>query len=231
MDLAPKLPLFLCFTLTNKERATMYKQSIKGLVGASLLGMLSTGASATLIFQDNFDSEAGGPGVSALNYTSFTNWTVSDGTVDVVANTNVWGISCVGGSGKCIDLDGSTSNAGIFSTNLLVLGAGNYSLSFDISGNQRGGNGDSMLMTLGGFLNESFNLAPSAPWATITRTFTVAADTSNYIVFNHDGGDNIGIMLDNVSLSKIIDVPEPTSLMLLGLGLLGLGFARRRAQK
>ncbi len=209
----------------------MYKQSFKGLIGATLLGMLSAGANASLIFQDNFDSEAGSPGLSSLNYTSFANWTVADGTVDVVANTNGWGITCAGGSGKCIDLDGSTSNAGIFSSNLLVLGAGNYSLSFDISGNQRGGSSDSMLMTLGGFLNESFALSSAAPWTTVTRTFTVAADTSNYIVFNHAGGDNIGIMLDNVSLSKLADVPEPTSLMLLGLGLLGLGVARRKSAR
>lgn len=204
----------------------MYTKHIIGFIGATLF---SLGANAGIIFQDNFDLEAGGAGNSSLNYTGFSNWTVSDGTVDVVANTNGWGISCAGNAGKCVDLDGSTGNAGVLTSNILLLSAGTYSFSFDISGNQRGGS-DTMLMSLGGFLNESFTLSSSAPWTTITRNFTVTADTSNYIVFNHAGGDNIGIMLDNVSLSKLTEVPEPSSLVLFGLSLLGLGVLRRKAK-
>ncbi len=34
--------------------------------------------------------------------------------------------------------------------------------------------------------------------------------------------------LDNVTLGRV-SVPEPTTLLLLGLGLAGLGFARKRA--
>jgi hypothetical protein len=186
---------------------------------------LSAAANASIIFQDNFDSEG-----SALNYTAFSNWIVSDGTVDVVSS-GTYGISCASGVGKCVDLDGSTGNAGKLTSTLLSLAAGSYTFSFDISGNQRGYVQDSMVMTLGGFLNQSFSLASSDPWATKIYNFTVSSATSNYIVFNHAAGDNVGIMLDNVSLTKTSDVPEPSAMFLFGLGLLGLGFARRKVAK
>ena len=72
----------------------------KWLAVSALMGsLLSFNASSAIIFQDNFDSEAGAPGVSQLNYNGFANWTVSDGTVDVVSNGG-WGISCYGGTGS-----------------------------------------------------------------------------------------------------------------------------------
>ena len=64
-------------------------------------------ASATPIFEDNFDSENGGNGVT--NYTGFINWTVTDGTVDLIGNGY---FDFFPGNGLYVDMDGSTNNAG-----------------------------------------------------------------------------------------------------------------------
>ena len=194
-------------------------------------GWLSISASADVIFEDNFDSEAA-PGASILDYNSFGQWTVSEGTVDLISSGG-FGISCAGGSGKCVDLDGSNNNAGVLTSSLLNLTAGNYALSFDISGNQRNGSSDSLLVTLSGFVNEVFELAGGDPWTSITRYFTLDAANSAAIAFSLSGGDNVGIILDNVVLQSIerVEVPEPSSFMLLMLGLLGLVLARRKAHQ
>lgn len=197
------------------------------ILALATTALISTSAQAAVIFQDNFDSEAGAPGQHALNYNSFDQWSVSNGTVDVVS-TGGWGITCVGGTGKCVDLDGSTGNAGTFTSDLISLAEGTYTLSFDISGNQRWGR-DDLGVTLGGFFNESFSLASNDSWQTVSHTFDVTSTTAASFIFNHAGGDNIGIMLDNVSLESV-DVPEPASIAIFGLGIVGLGFARR-AQK
>lgn len=191
-------------------------------------GWLSISASADVIFEDNFDSEAA-PGASILDYNSFGQWTVSEGTVDLISSGG-FGISCAGGSGKCVDLDGSNNNAGVLTSSLLNLTAGNYALSFDISGNQRNGSSDSLLVTLSGFVNEVFELAGGAPWTSITRYFALDTANSGAIAFSLSGGDNVGIILDNVVLQSIerVEVPEPSSFMLLMLGLLGLVLARRK---
>lgn len=60
---------------------------------------------------------------------------------------------------------------------------------------------------------------------------TITSETNilgGRMTFNNNGKTNDGWGIDNVTLGK---VPEPGTLLLMGLGLLGLGAARRRAAK
>ncbi len=128
--------------------------------------LFSTSGFAATSFTDTFDTEpnsATPPPLSTLNDTSFINWFAppSQGTVDTVVSGE-FGITCAGGSGKCVDLDGSTSNAGLLlSKALFTYNVGDIvNLSFQISGNQRGAADDQWF---GGFYNENNAFYGNAP--------------------------------------------------------------------
>ena len=180
----------------------------------------ASNAGAAIIFQDDFEAD------TVLNHAfnggSLTNWNITDGSVDVVDYPTSHLCST-----KCIDLDGSTGNAGRIETiSSFNLAIGGYELSFDLSGNLRGGSGDTVHVTVGSLLAETITSAPFDPMTHYAFGFTALAPTTVTIVFDEDGGDNEGQLLDNVVLQSA--VPEPMTLALFGSGLIGLGLRRRR---
>ncbi len=81
---------------------------------------------------------------------------MTNGTVDIIgpAFHNL----CGAGYGKCIDLDGSSMDAGILSTSLNLTAGVQYTATFELAGNHRGG-ADTGTVSFGGLSFGSQSLA------------------------------------------------------------------------
>lgn len=230
----------------------MARQLISALVAAAI----AVPAQAGVVYSNNFDAENGGN--TALNYNSFNGLTVSNGTVDLVKSGD-YGIICAGGAGACVDLDGSTSDSGLVSSNSYSFDVGDIvALSLLFSGNQRGASADSFSMTFlfgapvsgdygilssfagdldfGTFTNQTSltvtisNIAADFAMTDLTFYFDPTNAGSTTFALQDGGNDNIGVVIDNLALSVGGPVPEPGTWMMMLAGFGLIGFAVRRAK-
>lgn len=228
-----------------------------GMAAAAAAAFMALPAAAQGL-DDNFDAEA--TGTTITNYIGFANFDVTEGSVDLLFDPNGYGLRCAGGSGSCIDLDGSTGNGGVLTTkSSFSFSAGDFvTLRYDVSGNQRDTTVDQLLVGIDFSTPTSFtdltygvgygiviplpftgptpyldfwtDIYGGAPFVTQTISFRTANAGSLNFSFGSNSNDNIGPILDNVSLS-IAAVPEPEQwlLLILGFGLVGSEMRRRKA--
>lgn len=226
---------------------------------ASLLlaaALVSSPASAQVLLNDNFNGENGG--LTYLNYAGFANW-LTTGNVDLVKSGD-YGIICP--SGACVDMDGTTGPGQLFSAQNFGFASGDVmKVSFDVSGNQRGGAADIFSVglifagntQLGPYMGtgglSSFTgaslftsgytmstaIADNTPFSTWTFQFQAASAGAFQLMFGTSSADNVGPLLDNVMVERVSGTtvtPEPSTWAMLAFGLGSVGFvSRRRVRK
>lgn len=199
-------------------------------VGAILLAStaIASGARAAVVFQDNFDSEPGG---TILNYNSFANWDVTFGTVDKIANGGA-GITCAGGAGQCVDIDGSSGDAGVMTAKqTFSFNTGDtVTLFLDYTGNQRATQSETLGINFSPFFSTFIAIGSGnvgLPFTTYSNSVVVTADVTGATLSIFQTGttdidDNVGPIIDNVVLDvqparpNPPEVPLPAPVLMLG---------------
>jgi hypothetical protein len=155
-----------------------------------------------VLLEENFDAEHSG--TYSLNYTSFSNWEVSAGSVDLVG-TWPYDDFLPTSQGLYVDLDGTTASAGTLrSRTSFDLQPGTYRLRFRMAGTPRPDQpANTVNVSVGSYLQRTLTLSSYAPLTDYSYTFTVTQRGTAQISFQHLGGDNYGNFIDDIRFERL----------------------------
>jgi hypothetical protein len=205
-------------------------KSIALVAGVAAAVLAAQAVQANTVLSDNFNSDA-----QTLNWSGDSTFTSLPGpssqgpglaSVDLIG-TGFFNLDP--GNGNYVDLDGTTGwgnlpYAGILQSNA-SFGAGKYTLSFDLGGNERGATSQTTNIYLGSTLVDSLTLNSGSAFTLYTYTVDT---TGGNLVFDEMGpSDQQGNILDNVTLNS---VPEPASWAMMLLGVAAIGGVMRRSR-
>jgi len=157
---------------------------------------------AGVLLQEDFEGE--NDNRYALNYTGFERWDVVEGTVDLVG-TPPFDDFLPREQGMYVDLDGTNKAAGTLqSRERFTLVPGRYRLALKLSGTPRRNQPPNMvIISVGDAFRETVTLASFAPLQPFVRTFRVRSRMEAHLTFEHLGGDDYGIFIDDIRFERL----------------------------
>jgi hypothetical protein len=200
------------------------------ILGVVVLCALPAAAQAQVLLSENFDELT--PGTVPNGAKVGPDFT---GTNVVIAGPTFNHGNCrpPAASGNCLVLANTTGS--LKSVPVTLVGGHTYDLSFDVQGNSlipATGPTSEVTVTLGSLFDRTFTLTNGSPidFKSVVDPITVptAVGRESVVLLFEGTGSHIatnGPVIDNILLTS---APEPATLGLLVLGLLGAGFAGRK---
>lgn len=199
-------------------------------VPASALNLIANGSFGT----GTYTFDGGGADSLGIGSSAIAGWSVVNGELAVISNTNVWGITAEDGTTSLVltGYHNSSPYGGVEQTIATSIGQ-QYTLQFYV-GVQNGTGAFAEPNSVDAMVNGNVigtavnNMTGSGQqWSVASYSFTATGTSTVVDLVGHSSGGGQYIGLDGVSVQA---VPEPSSLVLAAGSVLGLlGFRRRRS--